>query len=379
MVVIASLVLSAFWALWDSAGANAAPAVRPDPPSAGAAWGVATATWSTTPIMSETGGWRQRQYAAISGTTTLRSVELKLSEPYRHPTLNEMSIALTATGMNDYQNTPSVAITVGYSALIQSVAVCQNTEWATSSFTVTTFGSFSGSILANGEMTKTVTTGFANPRSGCPYLRTLRYTITVQANGGLSAQTQQAVWNSEDFYNDKKYNDKPIEEVLCKGPTASAYLKCQGIIDADPTDYCNGAPVMEDVTDVGWFGEAIEFYSQCLFNPLGGWDRKAEIEPAVKGSAIGKLNSSATQVANAFKYNTVCGVLFTTQGNSKIKVPMTINTCSWTAWSAPFKSFAGIIIGTGFGIWALLFIAKSINAVAAGGKAPTPLSDGSDD
>lgn len=385
VAVVASILITLIWTAVDAVSAKAASGDRSPQPSPTATWGIGTAAWTTVPLAGDTGGWKQRQFGLLYPWPCSRqgctSVEIKLTEPYRSG--NELKVNVLGTALYAGADGAKGWFSMGTSTALQAKYVCQSSEWATARTTRTTVGSYSGAVVPDGQLSSiiagpgvTIGTGGAT----CPYLVSIEMILTQHMldtpTGNGSSKLTVLKWYAEDFYLAKKYVDQTTTELLCKGTGADQFRECFGIVNTDPSLYCSNPPIMQDALDFPYIPNAIQFYADCLFNPRGGWDRNKEITPAVNASMIGNFNTSLTSIANAFKFNTVCGTIV--NGTGKI-VPLTINTCTWTTWAAPIKVAIGAFLIVGFSLWAATFIARLITAVASGGRAPSPIEGGDDE
>jgi len=364
--------------------------VRAPSPGGNVVWGAPLDMFSNTPTCADTGGgWSTREFKAEYNATDVSALVnpqiLRLCEPSRSASIpTQFALGFTRTALkNERTGLSPIEWRVGAINPTPFISfVCAPTQWSDPS---SLFVRNSVIVLSGGSSTSSSAvadggTGNAGVSSTqCPFLVSIKMPVAMNTQAG-SAQypIRYSNWSAEAWYTNKVYDLTSPISAICSGAGAtSTILLCDGIVPLDGTVFtvaCAGAPTLT-WGDWAFLNKWVAHFSECLFNPLNGFDRTGQVGRAWTASPVGNLVDSFNNAGQIVSSPGQCGVIFSmlipVSG-----VPFVVNTCEWGDYS-PIRSFAKVVILMLGGLGCVIFALNIITSIMSR-KIVSPLSDEKD-
>lgn len=381
--VLAGFVAAIVLAPALSATAALPPTSRPVKPSATAKWGMNTSLMTSAVTEAESdpagfGGWSKRSITTMGDPTTNRptfTAQCYLSEPGHLSSNIGFGIRCFTLGDARDPGVRSAAVMrfgAGYTVATGGFGfagriTCATSEWSTSQtvYTHNWGGGVSITAPSGPTYTDTAVTVQAQDtqtqRVNCPYLVSVEaFLMNFDSRVYPSAKKIYPItWSAESWFSKKAYLDGDYESAICKGGGQTA-TGCKDYGDVDPADYCLGAPVLE-WGNWDWLPATIVHYSDCLWNPYGGWDSGGWLGDALADSPLEVFSAGLAGLTNGWSSVTGgCGLITVGSGNW---AAFRINTCDWGEFAPPMKIVLTLVIGVMSAIWVISFIISSTTGI----------------
>lgn len=361
---------------------------RADSPGAGYKYGIPTADMGSIDPLGENavvGGWSLRNFSSAgrpnAAGESFNGAGFRFSEPYRNGAFIAVTIYVAVPSnyrqpvpLGPFMQAEFESTTQPYGKLI-----CASSEWSTTQFKVTpdTSTIFSGNIthFSSGDGYKDTYPVSLFQISRCPYLVGMENVSVTTYMGKTQRAYRGITWNGDDWYTKKIYSGKNGGSVLdaaCNVPNAAQIAGCRGSVDGlDPARYCDNPP-QPSWLDFAWLNRWFGFWNECLWNPVGGWDSDGSLDTAVRTSAPATLSTVLSSIGTAWKFNGSCGAVVPTVASGAMK-GFTVNTCAWSAFAPPLKTFLGIAVSV-LSLWWLIGFMVRTFAGFANKKTPSPIA-----
>ena len=257
-------------------------------------------------------------------------------------------------GMDAYSN-PGFSTTG--EAFSQSLAICATTEWSTSQTsrpgnTRKIVGGYNNGAVTS--LTATPSTLWNADTFACPYLVGIDLRLcflvgNITTTPSAYAECRTVHWTAERWYQQftqggAQLSSDPLLVELCAAAATPTPPECLALVvqpPSDPTSFSQvcGSPPALAWGDFSWVAATIGYYSNCLFNPQGGWDRQGVIANSFGSgtTASGQIQTALAGLNTAFAIPETCGAIVDT-GTMRVLPHMAINTCDWS-WAPPMKTF----------------------------------------
>lgn len=375
--------------------------VRPLPPAGtGWVWAIPTAslpayTSADKNTMTDWGGWDQNTRhgaghyhetyrATLPAGSHFKPVVARLSEPMRSTTSGQVFFGIRSawngsSGSNDFGSGYIVG-TAAYDVPNQGNGLkftCASSEWSKPSTHQIRSSSNAFQETAgwdgNGRDPNVTYNNFASGTinvTNCPYLVSVYTQLHLPIRGespASFAKSYDQTWTAENYFRQKPYKIESDAETICK---IFQSAECAWINPPDdPAAICDWAPEMA-WGNWDWLPDTIAHYSKCLFVPVDRFDRKDVLADQLEESVFGPVGTIIDETTSAFNYSGTCGTVVSADGGPLDGFD--INTCDWSGWAPPIKTFLSFALG-GLSAWFIIVFFLSTLGGIFSRKTPSPL------